>query len=130
MKTWAFGIDVEMSLWNRFNFDFHYSFQHSNEQRDYWYDPAGAALTTGVTPSEAGNKFPDLKNTDHILGTSLLYELNDMWAVRFFYRYQYSSIDNVQRQGLEPRINHVLTLGHVPDDFSASVFGSTIRFRF
>ena len=123
MTTWVFGIDIETTLWERIDFDFHYSFQHSNEQRDYWFDTVGA-LSPGLTADEAGNNFPDLKNTDHILGASLLYELNEMWAVRFFYRYQYSTIDHVQRQGLEPR------LGHVPDDFSASIFGSTLRFRF
>jgi hypothetical protein len=49
---------------------------------------------------------------------------------RVFYRFQYSTINDFQQQGLEPVVNHNLYLGHVDDDFAVHVIGATVRLRY
>lgn len=127
--TWRLGFDIEMQLWNRLTLDLHGLYQHSNEQRDYSFASDGA-LAAGLTGDDVGTDFPDLQNTDRIFESSLLYEANDAWATRFFFRYQYSTFDNYQLRGLQPRIGHILSLSHRDKDFTAAIFGATVRFRF
>ena len=127
--TWTLGFDLEMQVWDRLTHDLHGIYLHSNEQRDYSFESDGA-LTAGLTGIDAGTDFPDLQNTDRIFESSLLYEASEQWAVRLFFRYQYSTFDNYQLDGLEPRIGHLLMLGHTDKDFTASIFGATLRYRF
>ena len=127
--TWSLGFDIEMQLWERLTLDLHATYLHSNEQRDYEF-ASDSALTAGLVGDEVGTDFPDLQNTDRVFEGSLLYEASEAWAVRLFFRYQYSTFDNYQLRGLEPRIGHLLTLGHTDKDFTASVFGATVRYRF
>ena len=129
--TWRLGFDIEMQLWNRLTLDLHGLYQHSNEQRDYSFASDGA-LAAGLTGDDVGTDFPDLQNTDRIFESSLLYEANDAWATRFFFRYQYSTFDNYQLRGLQPRMRpgHILSLSHRDKDFTAAIFGATVRFRF
>ncbi len=107
-----------------------YTFNRVAEDLDYDFASDGA-LAGGVSEAEAGGSFPDLLTTDHLLQTSLRFEIREGIALRFFHRYQRSEIDVFRQTGLTPLgVDGALFLGHVDRDYDAHVFGFTLQLRF
>lgn len=129
LNTWAIGVDAEANVWEPLTIDFHYSFLHSSEKRDYEFRSDGS-LPPQLSGEDIGSNFPRLSNADHIIESSALYRIDDKWAARLFFRYQHSTIENFQQAGLTPLIGRFLSLGSIDRKFSASILGATIRYRF
>jgi len=109
-----------------------YRFQGSHEVVDTDFDRTGGALTPLSVPTDAPSGFPALRQIHHVVDASAAYHWTDAMTSRVFYRFQYSTINDFQQQGLEPVANHNLYLGHVDDDFAVHVIGATaiLKYRF
>ncbi len=131
LNTWALGLDLDVSLPPHWSLEVSYALLRSNEQLDLAYaSPTALAfdpLAAGISEDEISDHLPELKNTDHVFEASLRYTWNERWAYRAFYRYQYSTIDDFTQQALTGRHGHFLSLGHTDGDFSASLFGLSLR---
>lgn len=107
-----------------------YRFQRSHEVVDTDFDRTGGALTLLSVAADAPSRFPTLRQVDHVVDASVAYHWTDAITTRVFYRFQYSTINDFQQQGLQPVVNHNLYLGHVDDDFAVHVIGATVRLRY
>ncbi len=107
-----------------------YRFQRSHEVVDTDFDRTGGALTFRSVAADAPSRFPTLRQIDHVVDASVAYHWTDAITSRVFYRFQYSTINDFQQQGLQPVVNHNLYLGHVDDDFAVHVIGWTVRMRY
>ena len=128
-RTYAAGAGFSTRPWSRLELRADYQLLISREKIAYEFATA-AALAPGVTAADAGNRFPYLRNTDHVVETSARVTLTDWLATRLIYRFQDSRVSNFHQTGLQPRIGHALYLGHVDGDFSAHVVGASAELSF
>ena len=106
-----------------------YSWLRSRDQLDYSYASDGALAPT-TTAAEAGSGLPRLRTSDQVLRLAAELELSERWSARLFYRFEHSRLEDPQQRGLVPLIRRTLYLGHVDDDFKASIVGGALSLRF
>ena len=124
------GASAWVKLFERVTLETSYSFLLSQARLDYDYASDGA-LSLGITSAEAGRRFPTLTTEDHVLVTSLRFEIQKHVALRVFHLYQRSRIDDFQQAGLRAGvIAGAYYLGHEDHDYHAQVVGSTVQLRF
>jgi hypothetical protein len=128
-RSFAAGAGISTRPFARLELRGDYSVLVSRERISYAFASPGA-LAPGVSAQDAGTRFPDLRNTDHVLDASARIDLTDRLAARLLYRFQRSQVANFHQTGLVPRIGHALYLGHVDGDFTAHVIGGTLQVHF
>jgi len=110
--------------------DIHYAFIRSIEKHRFDISGAGA-LATGLT---AAADLPILRRQNHNLEASLRISFLDHSALRFFYRFEHSTISDFSQQGLAAdgflQSSGALFLAHIDRDFDAHVFGLTLQLWF
>lgn len=110
----------------RVNVDLNYSFDSSKEEFDFNIAGLGA-LSPGLAVAK---DLPDLRRQNHVLQTSLRVSMHENAALRFFYRFEDSTISDFSQQDLTPAlIPGALFLGHVDRDYTVHVFGVTLQVR-
>ena len=124
------GAGLRWKLSSRFTLQTDYAFLDSREGVDYDFASA-AALGTAVTPDQAGSHFPPLRYRDQLVATSLIVALDQHVELRLFYRFEHSSVQDFAQRHLEPLSDpSALFIGHVDGDFSASLYGVSLRLAF
>jgi len=124
------GVGARWKATSRVTLQTDYAFITSREGVDYEYASADA-IGTGVSPAQAGSHFPPLRFTDHVLTTSVIVTLTEHVALRVFYRYENSSVQDFAQRHLEPlSAPGALFFGHVDGDFAASLYGISLRLAF
>jgi len=95
------------------------------------FDAAGpGALAGGLARSD---DLPRLRTLDHTLESSLRWALVERAALRFFYRYDHSTIRDYSQRDLDPsrafQQTGALFLGQVDRDFDVHSVGLTLQLR-
>jgi hypothetical protein len=128
--TGSAGTGVRVQLHPKVEVDLHYAFISSREEHHFDISGAGA-LATGLTEAR---DLPDLRRQDHNVGASLRISIVEHAALRFFYRFERSTISDFSQRGLASETlvqnSGALFLGHVDHDFTAHLFGMTLQARF
>jgi MtrB/PioB family decaheme-associated outer membrane protein len=130
-STLGFGTGFRAQVLPRLELSGDYSWLRSRDELDYRFASDGA-LAAATTAAEAGSGLPRLRTSDQVLRLAADLELDERWSARFFYRFEHSRLEDPQQRGLVPRpvSTQTLYLGHVDDDFKASVVGASLSLRF
>jgi len=124
------GVGVRWKATSRITLQSDYTFLSSREEIDYEF-ASPDALGTGVPPAAAGSHFAPQRYTDHVLTTSVILTLTEHLSLRIFHRYENSSVQDFAQRHLEPLSDpSALFLGHVDRDFTASLYGISLRLSF
>jgi MtrB/PioB family decaheme-associated outer membrane protein len=127
--TWSAGTGLRLQAHPRVLLDLHYVFLDSRGESDFDIASAGAL---GTSLSKARD-LPDLRTVSHQLQTSVRVAISEHVALRFFHRFDHSTIRDFSQRGLVPgevlESSGALFLGHVDRDFSAHVFGLSLQLR-
>jgi hypothetical protein len=70
---------------------------------------------------------PTLRSRDHALETSLRVALRKSVALRAFYRYERSGVDDFHQTGLPTLIGRRIYFGHEDLDYQASFYGVALQ---
>jgi hypothetical protein len=82
-------------------------------------------------PDSVPDRFPSQHGTDHALETSLAYRWSEALSSALFYRFQRSTLEDLNQIGLAPNLGgNALYLGHVDDHTSAHLIGATLSLRY
>jgi len=77
------------------------------------------------------DQFPSQHGTDHLCETGLAYQWLEPLETRLFYRFQRSTLQDLNQTGLAPNLGgNALYLGHVDANYSAHLIGATLALRF
>jgi MtrB/PioB family decaheme-associated outer membrane protein len=128
-STLGFGTGFRARPVPRLELSGDYSWLRSRDLLDYAFASDGA-LAAATTAAEAGSGLPRLRSRAQVLRLATEIELSERWSARFFYRFEHSRLQDPQQRALVPRIRHTLYLGHVDDDFKATILGGALRLRF
>jgi MtrB/PioB family decaheme-associated outer membrane protein len=80
---------------------------------------------------EAKGQYPSQHGTDHLLESSLAYRWPFGLEAALLYRFQRSTLQDVNQIGLLPNLGgNALYLGHVDDNYSAHLIGATLALSF
>ena len=128
--SWGVGTGVRFQISSRVILDVNYLFIHTEEEYDF--DIAGiGALGTELTEAQ---DLPDLRTRDHLLQASVRYSIIESASLRFYYRFERSTIRDFSQRGLVPEevllSSGALFLGHIDLDYDVHVFGLTLQIRF
>lgn len=139
------GLGLRAQVFERWTLETRYSFIVTHQAIDYDY-ASTAALAAGVNETDAGTGFPALETLDHDLEASLRFQVAKHLALRVFYLFRQSEIDDFQQMGLdEPTLVNAmpdpymdgspggagtLFLGHVDRDYTVHAFGATLQLRY
>jgi len=138
-------VGLRSRILERWILETRYGFIGSYQKIDYDYASA-SALSIGLTPAQAGTRFPDLETLDHELQSSIRFQITKHLSVRAFHLFRRSEIEDFHQSGLsDPDLLNAmpnpfipgstggagtLYLGHVDRDYTAHVFGATIQLRY
>lgn len=128
-STLGFGTGFRAQVLPRLELSGDYSWLRSRDELDYAFASDGA-LAAATTGAEAGSGLPGLRTRDQVLRLTAELALWEHWTARLFYRFEHSRLEDPQQRGLVPRIGQRLYLGHVDDDFEASLVGAALSLRF
>jgi len=124
------GVGVRWKATSRITLQTDYALLDGREGVDYEFASA-SAIGTGVSPAQAGSHFPPLRYLDQAITTSLVVALTEHLELRLFHRFEDSSVQDFAQRHLEPLSDpRALFLGHVDRDFSASLYGASLRLGF
>ena len=124
------GVGFHWKLTSRLALEADYAFIDSRDGVDYEF-ASPDAIGTGVNPAQAGSHFPPLRYRDQMVATSLVVALAEHVELRVFYRFEDSSVQDFAQRHLEPLSDpRALFVGHVDGDFSASLYGVSLRLAF
>jgi hypothetical protein len=85
-----------------------------------------AALANPVGPPP-GNRLPTLESLDHVIETSLRFEVTKWLGFKLYHRYERSTIEDYHQTGLATLIDRRVYFGHVDDDYQANFYGIVIQ---
>ncbi|MEX0617769.1 MAG: MtrB/PioB family outer membrane beta-barrel protein [Pseudohongiellaceae bacterium] len=111
---------------------FEASYTYSFARSELGYDYASPrAFNNAYTQEVAGNAYPDQTFELHMAEASLAWPIRDNFTLRFFYRYEREDLDDFHYQGLvDPVLAGTIYLQAVPEDFSAHLLGTYLKFDF
>jgi MtrB/PioB family decaheme-associated outer membrane protein len=127
--SWGVGTGIRFQAASRVILDVNYLFIHTEEEYDF--DIAGpGALDTDLTEAQ---DLPDLRTQNHLLQASIRYSIVESASLRFFYRFERSTIRDFSQRDLVPEevllSTGALFLGHIDRDYDVHVFGLTLQIR-
>lgn len=112
--------------------DVNYTYAKSRTKINYKYDAIGLA----VPPAQvalAGNGFPSLTLTQHVVETNLLVPFDKMTSFRLLYRYESGKIRDWHYAGVDvnpvPGVQQVY-LDAGPQDYRVHLLGAMVKFDF
>lgn len=118
----------------KYRFESRYSFAWMKGKTDYAYaSAAGATVGSGVsetqTAAQAGTGFNDIRFTQHILETSLVWPVDKNLGVRLLHRYERRAVSDWHYDGIsEQLIGQKLYLGNSPENFSHQLLGLFLQY--
>ncbi|HKA15165.1 MAG TPA: MtrB/PioB family outer membrane beta-barrel protein [Myxococcota bacterium] len=74
-----------------------------------------------------GDRLPTLLNRDHVVETSLRFEVAKWLGLKLFHRYERSTIQDYHQAGLATLIDRRVYFGHQDRDYQANLFGILVQ---
>lgn len=127
-RTDVFGLRFRHDLGKaRLNLEYNYS--SSRSPLGYAYASANALQSPGLV-AQAGNAFPDLKYSLHVIDTSLRAPLTQQTAIRFFHHFEAGRIADWHFDGLDPNtvVSNRVYLDTGPRNYRVHVLGVFVQF--
>jgi hypothetical protein len=88
---------------------------------------SGNALANPVPGDPAGDRLPALTGYDHVIETSLRFEVAKWLGLKLYHRYERSTIEDYHQAGLVPLIDRRVYFGHVDGDYDVNFYGIVIQ---
>jgi hypothetical protein len=127
--SWGVGAGIRLHAASRVVLDLNYVFIHTEEEYDFDIASSGA-LDGNLTEAE---DLPDLRTRNHLLQTSIRISIVENASLRFFYRFERSTIRDFSQRDLVPDevllSSGALFLGHIDRSYDVHVFGLTLQIR-
>lgn len=128
---WGGGLTAR--LLRSVELDSSYAFLVTRDELDT--DTGGGISAPVNAPTPVPRRLPELRSRDHVAQTSLRLELRSDLALRLFYRYERSSVDDYHQTGLPtltptPAAPRRVFLGHEDRDYEVSLYGIAAEVRF
>ncbi|TMA30242.1 MAG: hypothetical protein E6J87_18690 [Deltaproteobacteria bacterium] len=118
------GSSVSLRPVHRGEFVSSYNFSTTREREKLAFGSDAALATPGTSP---GDHLPTLRNLDHVIVTSLRFEVTKWLGLKLYHRFEYSTIHDYHQNGLTTLIDRRVYLGHVDRDYQANFFGIVIQ---
>lgn len=125
---WGGGLRMNPLRW--LELDTRYTFLVTLEEESVRFASLGALANPDFANPVVPNDFPKLRSRDHMLETSVRIALRKSVALRFYYQYQRSSVDDFHQTGLPTLIGRRIYLGHEDLDYQASFYGAALQVSF
>ncbi|HTO54582.1 MAG TPA: MtrB/PioB family outer membrane beta-barrel protein [Myxococcota bacterium] len=124
---WGGGFSLHPLQW--ISLDTRYTFLVFREDENLSF-VSDAVLASQDPTHPVPDHLPRLRNRDHTLETSLRIALRKSTALRFFYRYDLSGVDDFHQTGLPTLIGRRLYFGHQDSDYQAGFYGIALQVGF
>ncbi len=125
--AWGGGLRLAPLRW--LELDTRYTFLVTREKENQSFASTGAIPVIDFA-SAIPDALPTLRSRDHMLETSLRVSLRESLALRVYYRYERSSVDDFHQTGLPTLIGRRIYLGHEDSDYEASFYGVALQVSF
>ncbi|HTO08429.1 MAG TPA: MtrB/PioB family outer membrane beta-barrel protein, partial [Myxococcota bacterium] len=124
---WGGGFSLHPMSW--ISLDTRYTFLVTREDEDLSFASTNVFATPvfGALPPD---HLPRLRNRDHTVDTSLRIALRKSLALRFFYRWELSGVDDYHQTDLPTLLGHRIYMGHQDSDYEASFYGVALQIGF
>lgn len=125
------GLGLNWQINRRVAIESNYTFSYGRGETDTRMASAGA-LSTQEGPAPTDNAFPDLRDIEHWLETSVKFTVNEHTAVRLYHRYQAVNISDWHYLGLsnDEIVNRTVYIDDGPEDYAAHLIGVFVQYRF
>ena len=124
---WGGGFSLHPMSW--LSLDTRYTFLVTREDQDLSFG-TGFLLANQDFTRPVPDQMPRLRNRDHTVDTSLRIALRKSLALRLFYRWELSAVDDYHQTGLPTLIGRRIYLGHEDSDYEASFYGIALQVGF
>ena len=127
--TYAFGMGLNLQLMPRLMLESDWSFIQTRENIDYDFGPT-AGDPGGAAP--VGDDFPQLRQREQILETSLRFSVREDLAIRLYQRFEHVRIDDWAQTTLVPlsENGNRLFFAHRAHDYKAAIYGVSVQVSF
>ena len=124
---WGCGLTAHPLSW--LQFDTRYTFLVTREV-DHLAFNSPAALADVAFGQPIPDVLPTLRNRDHVVESSLRLALRNNVALRFYWRYNRSGVDDFHQTGLPVLLDRRIYLGHQDGDYMAGFYGVSLQVGF
>ena len=124
---WGGGLSLHPLHW--LEFETRYTFLVTRETEDLSFASTNA-LANPAFGSPVPSELPKLRSRDNAVETSMRVALRKSVALRFFYRYERSGVDDFHQTDLPTLIGRRIYLGHQDLDYEASFYGLALQVSF
>jgi hypothetical protein len=121
---WGGGFNLHPMSW--ISLDTRYTFLVTREDEDLSF-ASPSALANPIFTTPVPDHLPRLRNRDHTVDTSLRLALRKSLALRFFYRWELSGVDDYHQTGLPTLLARRIYLGHQDSNYEASFYGVALQ---
>jgi hypothetical protein len=121
---WGGGLNLHPLPW--LELDTRYTFLVTREDQNLAFASTGALANVDFA-NPVPTSMPTLRSRDHALETSLRVALRKSVALRAFYRYERSGVDDFHQTGLPTLIGRRIYFGHEDLDYQASFYGVALQ---
>jgi len=125
-RSIGLGSNISLRPVHRVEFVSSYNFLTTREREELAFG-SDAALANPVFGTPPDDHLPTLRNQDHVLVTSLRFEVTKWLGLKLYHRFEYSTIHDYHQTGLTTLIDRRVYLGHVDRDYQANFFGIVIQ---
>ncbi len=106
-----------------------YRFIVTKEQDDIEF-ASTTALANVNSASPIPDRYPELRSRDQAIESTARIILRPNLALRLYYRYERSSIDDFHQTNLPVVVGRRVYLGHEDGDFDSSFYGADVQMEF
>ena len=123
----VFGINAEYRV-GKFSGGLDYTYSQATS--DFAYSFAGlGAISSGLTPLEAGFGFPDQQFAHHILEAKLTWTYSEQISLRWYYRLEHETLNDFHYTGLTNLVGNNIFIAAIPQDYTAHIIGFFTQYR-
>jgi hypothetical protein len=120
------GLGIQYGF-DRFTLSSDYSISHSIDEIDYDFAPADALGLLRAAAPAAGNSFPDIRYTEHVVTANIKWHISERTNVRLYHRFEKGSSRDWHHDGLTPLVGRNLFLAAAQQSYDAHLFGIFIN---